>query len=73
MAMLQSIFSKRLYWLMKIIGRKIKLTKAVKASIAFFIASIVTSGISYLVTPIYTNLLTTDEYGKTSVFMTWLV
>ena len=57
---------------MKIIGRKIKLTKAVKASIAFFIASIVTSGISYLVTPIYTNLLTTDEYGKTSVFMTWL-
>ena len=57
---------------MKKTSRKFRLSKGVKASIAFFLASVVTSGISYIVTPIYTNLLTTDEYGKTSVFMTWL-
>ena len=48
------------------------LTEGVKASIAFFFAGVVTSGISYIVTPIYTRWLTSDEFGKTSVFMTWL-
>lgn len=43
-----------------------------KASIAFFLANAVHSGISYLVTPVYTRLLTTEEYGQTSVYMTWL-
>lgn len=44
----------------------------VKASIAFFIASVITSGISYIVTPIYTRLLSPDEYGQVSVYMTWM-
>lgn len=48
------------------------LPKSVKAAIAFFISSLITSGISYLVTPIYTRLLTSEEFGQTSVFMTWL-
>lgn len=43
-----------------------------KASIAFFFASVITSGISYIVTPIYTRLLSAEEYGQTSVFMTWV-
>ena len=51
---------------------KRSLPKGIKASIAFFIASVVSSGISYLVTPIYTRFLTTEEYGQTSLFMTWL-
>ncbi len=58
---------------MKNLLTKIKaLPQGVKASVAFFFASMITSGISYLVTPLYTRLLTTDEYGQVSVFMTWL-
>ena len=53
--------------------KKIKsLPKALKASVAFFFASVVTSGISYIVTPIYTRLLSADEYGSASVFLTWV-
>lgn len=43
-----------------------------KASIAFFMSSLVTKGIAYIVTPIYTRLLSPIEYGQTSVFLTWL-
>lgn len=53
-------------------NRALKLSKGMKASIAFFIANLITSGISYIVTPIYTRLLTSEEYGQTSVFLTWL-
>lgn len=42
------------------------------ASIAFFFASMVSSGISYIVTPIYTRLLTPEVYGQTSIFLTWV-
>ena len=43
----------------------------VKASIAFFIGSLITSGISYITTPIYTRLLSPDEFGVVSLFLTW--
>lgn len=49
-----------------------KLSKGVKASIGFFVASVVTTGISYITTPIYTRLLSTEVYGKVSIFLTWL-
>lgn len=49
-----------------------KLPQGVKASIAFFIANIITKGIAYITTPLYTRILTDDEFGKTSVFLTWL-
>ena len=53
--------------------RKLKaLPQGAKASIAFFMASIVTKGISYLVMPIYTRILPVEVFGQTSVFMTWL-
>lgn len=45
---------------------------AAKASIAFFLAGIVTKGIAYFVTPIYTRLLSPEDYGVTSVFLTWV-
>ncbi len=48
------------------------LPAGVKASVAFFFASVITSGIAYIVTPIYTRLLSPEEYGKTSVFLTWV-
>ncbi len=53
--------------------QKIKAMPAgVKASVAYFLASIITSGISYLTTPIYTNMLPSDVIGQVSVYMTWV-
>lgn len=43
----------------------------VKASVAYFLASIVTKAIGYLVTPIFTRLLSPAEYGQVSVYLTW--
>lgn len=48
------------------------LPAAVKASAAFFFASVVASGISYLVTPIYTNILSDAVYGQTQTFLVWV-
>lgn len=42
-----------------------------KASIVFLFVSIIQKGLAYLTTPIYTNLLTTEEYGQVSLFLTW--
>ena len=53
--------------------KKIKeMPQGAKASVAFFGASVVTKGISYLVMPIYTRVLSTEDFGRTSIFMTWL-
>lgn len=45
--------------------------KEVKASIALFVASLITKGISYITTPIFTRMLSSDEYGQVAVFLTW--
>lgn len=42
-----------------------------KASVAFFFSSIVTKGIAYITTPIYTRLLTNSEYGMLQIYLTW--
>lgn len=58
---------------MKRILKKLKdLPQGVKASFAFFISSVVTTGISFISTPLFTRLLSSEEYGKISVFLTWL-
>lgn len=44
----------------------------VKASFAFMICSFLQRGISTITTPIFTRLLTTDQYGYYSVFNSWL-
>ena len=49
-----------------------KLPEGVKASFGYFFASVVTSGISYITTPIFTRILTSEVYGQSSVFFTWL-
>ena len=49
-----------------------KIPIGARASIAFFISTLVTKGISYITTPIYTRLLSTTEYGQVSVFLTWV-
>lgn len=44
----------------------------VKASFAFMVCSFLQRGISTITTPIFTRLLTTDQYGYYSVFNSWL-
>lgn len=48
------------------------LPQGVKASIAFFFSNIITAGISYITTPLYTRVLSATEYGQSTVFFTWL-
>lgn len=48
------------------------LSPGVKASISLFIASILTKGISFITTPIFTRLLSHDVYGQVSVYYSWL-
>ena len=45
--------------------------KEVKSSVAFAFASFISTGISYLTTPIFTRLLSVSEYGQVNVFLTW--
>lgn len=42
-----------------------------KSTIAFAVASFISTGISYLTTPIFTRLLSVEEYGHVNVFLTW--
>lgn len=44
----------------------------IKAAIWFLVCSFLQKGISTLTTPIFTRLLTPDEYGNYSVFTSWL-
>lgn len=44
----------------------------VKASFWFLICSFLQRGISIITTPIFTRLLSTEEYGQYSVFNSWL-
>ena len=57
---------------MKLLKKVSSMPTGVKASFAFFFASVITSGISYIVTPIYTRILEKEVFGQVSVFLTWL-
>lgn len=48
-----------------------KMPLPVKASLWFTISSVIQKGISLLTTPIFTRLLTTDQYGVYSVYQSW--
>lgn len=49
-----------------------KMPQGIKASVALFISSLVTKGISFITTPFFTRLLSTNEYGQVSLYYTWL-
>ncbi len=49
-----------------------KMPDGVRASLAFFFSGLVTKGIGYIITPIYTRLLSPEEYGQVSVYLTWM-
>lgn len=48
------------------------LSLPVKASLAFVLCSFFQRGISTLTTPIFTRLLTTEQYGYYTIFNSWL-
>ncbi len=58
--------------LQKLLDRYNSLSIKVKATIWFFVCSVLQRGISTITTPIFTRLLTTAEYGQYSVFNSWL-
>lgn len=58
--------------LKQIVDRYKKLPKTVKASLWFLFCSFLQKGITVITTPIFTRLLTTEEYGNYSVFNSWL-
>ena len=47
------------------------LSMPVKASIALMFTQLIQKGLSVLTAPIYTRLLTTQEYGMASIFFSW--
>lgn len=48
------------------------ISKPAKASLWFVFASVVQKGISLVTTPIFTRILSTEEYGTVTVFNSWL-
>lgn len=42
-----------------------------KATIWFLICSILQKGIAFLTTPIFTRLMSTEQYGQYSIYITW--
>lgn len=56
----------------KILTKYNNLSLQIKATIWFFVCSVLQRGISVITTPIFTRLLTTTEYGQFSVFNSWL-
>ncbi len=57
--------------LSKLIQKYKSIPVAAKCSIWFAIASIFQKGISLITTPLFTRILTTDQYGEFSVFQSW--
>ena len=48
------------------------LSKPVKATLWFTVCNILQKGILFLAVPIYTRIMTTEQYGLYSVFLSWL-
>lgn len=49
-----------------------KLPVAAKASIWFVICSILQKGIAFISTPIFTRLMSTEQYGQVTIYNSWL-
>lgn len=58
--------------LRKIVNSYDGMSLQVKATIWFLVCSVLQRGISVITTPIFTRLLSAEEYGQFSVFNSWL-
>ena len=43
----------------------------IRVVIGFFLCSLIQRGVSVLATPVFTRLMTTEEYGKYNIFYSW--
>ena len=57
--------------LKKILQQYRKIDVVARASLWFMFCNIIQHGMSIITTPIFTRLLTTDEYGIVTVYQTW--
>ena len=48
-----------------------KMNLPLKASLWFMICSVIQKGISIITMPIFTRLMSTEEYGEYNIFLTW--
>lgn len=64
--------AKKLFNTTSIKNKIMTIPKQIKASFWFLICSFLQKGISVITTPIFTRLLTTEEYGKFNVFNSWM-
>ena len=55
----------------KLLNKYRGLSLVAKATIWYMICSVLQKGISVITTPIFTRLLTTEEYGLYSVYVSW--
>ncbi len=56
----------------RIIGKYKSMPVQVKASLWFLLCAFLQKGISFITTPIFTRMLSTDEYGQYNVFNSWM-
>ena len=54
-----------------IIGIYKKLSLPARASIWYMVCSVLQKGVSVLTTPIFTRILTTEQYGTISIYNSW--
>lgn len=55
----------------KIINKYHELSKPVKATLWFTVCNILNKGIALLATPIFTRILTEEQYGTFAIFQSW--
>ena len=56
----------------KLIEKYISLSPVVKAPIWYTICSVIQNGIGFLTMPIFTNIMTTEQYGLFTVYQSWM-
>ena len=58
--------------LTKLIDKYKNISPAVKASVAFTICSVVQRGIQIITTPVFTRMMSTEQFGEYNLYTTWL-
>ncbi len=58
---------------MNLIKRYKGTSEPLKASLWFMICSVINKGIAFLTTPLFTRMLTQEEYGVVNLYSTWVV
>lgn len=57
----------------KVLLKYNNMSRPLKASLWFMISSVINKGIAFLTTPLFTRVLTKEEYGVVGLYSTWVV